>query len=47
MEMAASVEFSPISDAIEKGLEKIHKWHKEVKTTNMYFICLGECSSFI
>ena len=44
--MVALDKFSPVKDALEKGLEKLHKWYKSLDQSDMYFICLGVSSSF-
>ncbi|EDR09009.1 uncharacterized protein LACBIDRAFT_326679 [Laccaria bicolor S238N-H82] len=44
--MVALDKFSPVKDALEKGLEKLHKWYKSLDQSDTYFICLGASSSF-
>jgi len=39
--MLATPKFSPVSDVIEKGIEKLHKWYKSLNKSDSYFICLG------
>lgn len=39
--------FAPVSDAIEKGLEKLRKWYKKIDESDTYFICLGMHFSII
>ncbi|KAF8954409.1 hypothetical protein BDZ97DRAFT_1928334 [Flammula alnicola] len=35
--------FASLHPAIEKGIEKIKKWHKNVKELDTYFTCLALC----
>jgi len=44
--MLATPKFSPVSDAIEKGIEKLHKWNKSLDKSDSYFICLGVLTEF-
>lgn len=39
--MVALDKFSPVKDALEKGLEKLRKWYKSLDHSDTYFICLG------
>jgi len=44
--MSLDPAFTAVSDAIDRGLEKINKWHNVVETNHVYFICLGmQCMS--
>jgi predicted DNA-binding protein len=40
--MLNTPKFYPVRDAIEKGLEEVHKWYKSLNNSDGYFICLGE-----
>jgi hypothetical protein len=42
--MANVLKFYELSDAINGGLENLHKWYHKTNNTNAYFICLGKCS---
>ena len=44
--MARTPKFAPVRVAIEKGLEKVRKWYKTVNGNDVYFVCLGVCSTF-
>jgi hypothetical protein len=39
--MAALPRFSPVHDALQKGLANVAKWYDKTKDTSTYFICLG------
>jgi hypothetical protein len=36
----------PVSEAVEKGLDKLGKWYKSLEQTDSYFICLGVLAKF-
>ncbi|KIK36504.1 hypothetical protein CY34DRAFT_94238, partial [Suillus luteus UH-Slu-Lm8-n1] len=38
--MAALPQFSPVHDALQKGLANVAKWYDKTKDTGTYFICL-------
>ncbi|KAG2056758.1 hypothetical protein BDR06DRAFT_969779 [Suillus hirtellus] len=38
--MANSIEYSPITDAIQKGLKNMGKYYKKTNDSDIYFICL-------
>lgn len=40
--MAKTTKFAQVQRAIQKGLEKLRKWHSAIGETDAYFICLGE-----
>ena len=44
--MAKTPKFEPVRDAILKGIEKLKKWHSNVKENDAYFIALGETFFF-
>jgi hypothetical protein len=44
--MLEASKFSPVKDAIKKGLEKLNKWYKSLDKSDSYFICLGELAYF-
>jgi hypothetical protein len=39
--MLETPKFFPVSEAIEKGLDKLGKWYKSLEQSNSYFISLG------
>ncbi|KAG2746077.1 hypothetical protein P692DRAFT_20741060, partial [Suillus brevipes Sb2] len=39
--MAALPRFSPVHDALQKGLANVAKWYDKTKDTSTYFICLA------
>jgi len=42
--MAVHRKFIELLDAIEAGLRNLDKWYRKTDDTDVYFICLGECS---
>lgn len=43
--MAGERKFLPMKGAIEAALAKIKKWYMAIDQSDIYFICLGMCSS--
>jgi len=44
--MLQTLKIFPVSKAIEKGLDKLGKWHKSLDKSDNYFICLGTLAEF-
>jgi hypothetical protein len=38
--MANSAEYSPIADAIQKGLKNVAKYYEKTNDSDIYFVCL-------
>jgi hypothetical protein len=45
--MLETPKFFPVSEAIEKGLDKLRKWYKSLEQSDSYFICLGALAKFL
>ena len=43
--MANTLRFHELMNIIYGGLENLQKWYNKTDDTDMYFICLGKCSS--